>query len=116
MEQIPDGQIALGTRFVFRPPRGLTFSSTITEFEPPTRLSFLSGFESQQPTAARWMFAPVAGGTLMTVWAESGFVGPRWLRPFAATLTVAAWPLLMIKMWGFKRRISRELAGTDRPR
>jgi hypothetical protein len=32
------------------------------------------------------------------------------VRPFAGVLTVIAWPLLILKMSGFKRRIARELA------
>ena len=109
VEQIPPGPVGLGPRFLFHRPSGPQFESTISTFEPPGRLGFLGGFQGQPPMQATWTFAPDGSGTRLTVETESEFIGPRWVRPFAGLLTVAAWPLLMLKMWGFKRRIAREL-------
>jgi hypothetical protein len=109
VDQIPPDRVGLGTHFRFHRPFGPDFESTISVFEPPTRLGFLGGFQGQSPTQAIWTIAPDGSGTRLSVETESDFIGPRWVRPFAGLLTVAAWPLLILKMWGFKRRIAREL-------
>jgi hypothetical protein len=109
VDQIPPGPIGLGTLFLFHRPSGPHFESTISAFEPSSRLGFLGGFQGQSPTEAIWTFAPFGSGTRLTVETESGFIGPRWIRPFTGLLTMVAWPLLILKMRGFKRRIAREL-------
>jgi hypothetical protein len=73
------------------------------------RLAFQSAFEGQTPTEATWTLAAEAAGTRLTVDTETSFVGPRWVKPFIVPMTLVAWPLLMLKMWGIRRRIAREL-------
>jgi hypothetical protein len=109
VERIPPGQAGLGTLFVFHRPSGPDFESSISAFDPPSRLGFLGGFQGQSATRAIWTFARVGSNTRLTVETQSGFIGPRSVRPFSGLLTVLAWPLLILKVWGFKRRITREV-------
>jgi hypothetical protein len=109
MDQVPLGPVGLGTRFEVHRPGGPNYVSTISVFERPARLAFQSAFDGELPAEATWTFAMEGLGSRVTIDIATGFVGPRWVKPFVVPLTLAAWPLLLVKMWGIKRRISREL-------
>jgi hypothetical protein len=109
MVQEPGGEIALGTRFVFDRPDGLEYSSTISRFERPDRLEFESAFGERSPSVASWQFSELGPRTRLTVDTQSGFVGPRWMKPFVGILTLVAWPLMVLKMWRLKRRLTSSI-------
>ncbi len=110
VEQLPSGGIDLGTQYAFARP-DVPFRSTITMYDRPSHLQFESAFEGRSPTLSSWRLTPHGGGTRLTVETDSSFLGPGWLRPLVGILTLAAWPLLMIKMWQLKRNIVRALDG-----
>ena len=107
VDQIPPGSPGLGTLFIFRRPSGPEYRSTITAFEPTVRLAVLGGFEGESPAEATWTFSADGAGTRLTVDTQSGFLGPRLVRPFAGLLTIAAWPLLVLKLWGQAPNLTR---------
>lgn len=107
--QEPPDRIDRGTRYTFDRPGGPIFHTTIVRYEPPSRLDFESAFEGQSPTTSTWTFEPLGTGTRLTVSTASSFIGPTWMRPFVGHLTLAAWPLFMVKMWQWKREIVRTL-------
>lgn len=109
----PAGDIGLGTRFWFERPGEPSFVSTITKFEPPDALEFESASAGQHPTRALWRFLDLGMRTRLEVETESSFVGPRWVAPLAGLLTLAAWPLLMIKMASFRRLLTKEIEATE---
>ena len=109
MDQVPPGRVGLGTRFEVHRPGGPNYVSTVSLFDRPARLAFQSAFNGESPADATWTFAVEGSRTRVTIDTTTGFVGPRWVKPFVVPLTLAAWPLLLVKMWGIKRRISREL-------
>jgi uncharacterized protein YndB with AHSA1/START domain len=108
LERRPSTDIDLGTEYVFTRP-DMPFRSTITTYDRPSRLQFENAFDGQSPTVASWTLTPVGPGTRLTVETTTSFVGPGWMRPLVGLLTLAAWPLLMIKMWQMKRSIVRAL-------
>ena len=108
--QQPPGPAGLDTRFVVQIPGRPTYTTRISVFERPVRLEFISAFEGQPPSRANWMFINEAAGTRMTVESEIGLVGPGWLKPFAALITLAAWPMVLIRMRNIKRRITEDLS------
>jgi len=108
LDQRPSDGIGLGTEYRFTRP-DVIFRSTITTYDRPVRLRFENAFDGQSPTVSSWTLTPVGGGTRLTVETTTAFVGPGWVRPFVGLLTIAAWPLLMIKMWQIKRSIVQAL-------
>lgn len=106
IRQDPAGLVAIGTKFTFDRPDGLRYTSVVSRFDRPSVLAFDSWFGDRTPTVGSWEFRPDRSGTLATVETRSSLVGPSWLRPFAAVLAVAAWPLLLAKMWLLKRRLA----------
>lgn len=109
MEQVPPGSIGLGTEYRFTSPGRPGFRSSIAEYDRPHRLAFESAFDGQSPTRATWTLTPAGPGTFLSVETTTSFLGPNWVKPFIGLLTLGAWPLLLVKMWQLKRRISRDL-------
>ena len=104
--QDPAQAIGLGTSFTFDRPDGLHYRATIVRFERPTSLAFENVMDGGSSSTAEWTFASSGSGTVATVETDSTFVGPKWMRPVAPVLTVAAWPLLIF----LTRRMTRRFA------
>jgi hypothetical protein len=111
VEQQPPGDIGQGTTFTFRAPGRPVSRTTLTRFERPDFLEFTTAIQDQPASTASWTFTRGGSGTRITIETESSFVGPIWLRPVAGALTVAAWPLLLIKIRLFERRLARLIDG-----
>jgi hypothetical protein len=112
IEQQPPGPAGLGTTFVVHIPGRPTYTTRISVFERPVQLEFISAFEGQSPSRTSWMFINEAAGTRVTLESEIALVGPGWLKPLAGLLTLAAWPLVLIRMWKIRRRITEDLSRT----
>ncbi len=109
MEQVPPGLIGRGTEYRFAAPGRPGFRTIIAEYDRPHRLAFDSAFDGQSPTRATWTLASAGPGTFLSVETTTSFLGPDWVKPFVGLLTLGAWPLLLLKMWQLRRRISRDL-------